>query len=84
MFDCIVPNEVDGVAFITLGDLSSLISMVADDVDGAGMIASDDVAAIGLTEVDVEDVAADDVVLFADEITPMNRSKCVKANASEV
>ncbi|KAL3288895.1 hypothetical protein HHI36_003340, partial [Cryptolaemus montrouzieri] len=52
MFDCIVPDEVDGVTFITVGDLSSLVSIVADDVNGPGMIASDDVAVTGLTEVD--------------------------------
>ncbi|KAK9892601.1 hypothetical protein WA026_020982 [Henosepilachna vigintioctopunctata] len=63
MFDYIFPDEVDGVAFLTVEDVSSLVSIVADDVngtgsmvtedvDGARIIASDDVAVIGLTEVD--------------------------------
>ncbi|KAL3288477.1 hypothetical protein HHI36_002920 [Cryptolaemus montrouzieri] len=61
----IVQDEVDGVAFITVGDLSSLVSIVADDVNGTGsmvaedvdgteIIASDDVAVSGLTEVDAD------------------------------
>ncbi|KAL3282570.1 hypothetical protein HHI36_005748 [Cryptolaemus montrouzieri] len=68
MFDCIVPDEVNGIAFITVGDLSSLVSIVADDVDGTKFMVADDVGGTGsMVADDVDGVgmtASDDVAVI--------------------
>ncbi|KAL3289320.1 hypothetical protein HHI36_003750 [Cryptolaemus montrouzieri] len=68
MFDCIVPDEVDDVAFITVGDLSSLVSIVADDVDGTKFMVAGDVDGTGSMVADGVDnagmIASDDVAVI--------------------
>ncbi|KAL3277020.1 hypothetical protein HHI36_012382 [Cryptolaemus montrouzieri] len=68
MFDCTVPDEVDGVAFIAVGDLISLVSIVADDVNGTGSMVADDVDGTGSMVADDVDgtgmVVSDDVAII--------------------